>query len=66
MNPISAILGPARNVVDAAAATIVDDVDRLGLRRPRVQRRKCRCNDAVSYRVNSPRHVQALAYFSTL
>ena len=36
MNPISAILGPARNVVDAAAATIVDDVDRLGLRRPRV------------------------------
>jgi hypothetical protein len=33
MNSISAILGPARNVVDAGAATIVDDVDRLGLRR---------------------------------
>lgn len=34
MNPVSAILGPARNVVDAAATTIVDDVDCLGLRRP--------------------------------
>ncbi len=66
MNPISAILGPARNVVDAAAATIVDDVDRLGLRRPRAQRRKCRCNDAVSYRVISPRHFQAFGVFLTL
>jgi hypothetical protein len=25
--------------------------------------RKCRCNDAVSYRVNSPRHVQAFGVF---
>ena len=32
MNPISAILSPARNVVGAAAATIVNDVDCLGLR----------------------------------
>ena len=31
MDPISAILSPARNVAGAAAATIVNDVDCLGL-----------------------------------
>ena len=48
MNPISAILGPARTVVDAAAATIVDDVDRLGLRRPRVNAASAAASAAVT------------------
>lgn len=63
MHAISSILGPARSIVADAAATIVNDVDCFGLRRPHDQRRNCRCNDAVSYRVISPHHFQACGVF---
>jgi len=63
MNPISAILSPASNVVGTAAATIANDVDCLGLRWPRVRHRKRRCNDAVSYRVTSAHHSQTFDLF---
>src|SRR5262245_33591266 len=62
VNPISAILGPARSGT-AAAAMVVDNVNRFGLRRPRVQcRKRCR-NDAISCRVTLPCHCQAFGVF---
>ena len=66
MNLVPPILGPARDVVDAAAAAVINNLDCLGSRWPCVQRRKHCCNNAVSYRVTSHRHFQAFGVFFDL